>query len=154
MKIVKWVIIPVVILCAIGFGLYRFGINYTSDKLVDTVSQQLEASGEMETVKKVIESDPALEGFIKETETQNNQGNEAKTEQNEAVTTLPFDTKEEAIEVVTKKVGISTLQDLAQGYQDGTTSKEEIIEEVSSKLTEDEIKAVKIIVYKELYMKE
>ena len=68
-------------------------------------------------------------------------------------TKLPFHTKEEAIQVVTKKVGISTLQDLAQGYQDGTTSKEEIIEEVSSKLTEEEIKALKIIVYKELYKK-
>ena len=42
MKIIKWVVVPVVILCAIGFGVYRFGINYASDKLVDTVSQQLE----------------------------------------------------------------------------------------------------------------
>ena len=68
-------------------------------------------------------------------------------------TKLPFDTKEEAIQVVTKKVGMSRLKDLAQGYQDGTTSKEEIIQEVSSKLTEDEIQALKIIAYKEIYKK-
>ena len=48
---------------------------------------------------------------------------------------LPFDTKEEAIQVVTKKIGMSRLKELTQGYQDGTTSKEEIIQEVSSKLT-------------------
>ena len=66
MKIIKWVVVPVVILCAIGFGIYRFGINYASDKLVDTVSQQLETSGEMEKIKKAIESDPALEAFIKD----------------------------------------------------------------------------------------
>ncbi len=142
MKIIKWIVIPVVILCAIGFGIYRFGINYASDKLVDTVSRQLEASGEMETIKKAIESDPTLEAFLKEA---------ANIEKNEATTTLPFNTKEEAVQVVTKKVGLSKLQDLTQGYQDGTTSKEEIIEEVSSQLTEDEIKALKIIVYKELY---
>ena len=151
MKIIKWVVIPVVILCAIGFGIYRFGINYASDKLVDTVSQQLETSGEMEKIKKDIENDPALEAFIKDTETQNNQETNQKQNRNETVTTLPFDTKEEAIQVVTKKVGMSRLKELAQGYQDGTISKEEIIQEVSSKLTEDEIKALKMIAYKELY---
>ena len=81
MKIVKWVVIPVVILCAIGFGVYRFGINYASDKLVDTVSQQLGASGEMETIKKAIESDPTLEAFIKDEETQNNQKEKTKNEE-------------------------------------------------------------------------
>ena len=52
MKIIKWIVVPVVIICAIGFGVYRFAINYASDKLVDTVSQQLETSGEMEKIKK------------------------------------------------------------------------------------------------------
>ena len=39
---------------------------------------------------------------------------------------------------------MSRLKELAQGYKNGTTSKEEIIQEVSSKLTEEEIKALKI----------
>ena len=55
-----------------------YGISYASDKLVDTVSQQLVTSGEMEKIKQAIESDPALEAFIKDTGIQSNQDETAK----------------------------------------------------------------------------
>lgn len=159
MKVIKWVVIPVVVLGAISFGIYRYTINYASDKLVDNVSQQLVTSGEMEKIKKQMENDPALEEFIKDTETSNskqtNQETNSKTENNETKneTVLPFHTTEEAVQVVTKKVGMPRLKELAQDYKNGTISKETIIQEVSSKLTADEIKALKIIVYKEVNKK-
>ena len=118
-------------------SIYRSAI--ASDKLVDTVSQQLVTSGEMGKIKQAIESDPALEAFIKDTGIQSNQDETAKqdtetqsnleeavkqenttkaknNESNNAATTttkLPFHTKEEAIQVVTQKIGMSRLKELS-----------------------------------------
>ena len=64
---------------------------------------------------------------------------------------LPFETKEEAIEEVIDRVGMPKLYDMYDRVQAGTASKEEIIAEVSSKFSEKEMTALKIIAYQELY---
>ena len=64
---------------------------------------------------------------------------------------LPFTTKEEATKVLIKKVGITQLNEIRQQAQEGTISKEEVLEEVQSKLSEEEILALKVIANKELY---
>ncbi|MEH7391638.1 hypothetical protein V7149_16545 [Bacillus sp. JJ1503] len=138
MRILKFLIITVVLLGGIGYGVYHFGTKIASDKLVETISSELESSGELEEIKKTIESDPELQSFIEEAET-------ADTSK------LPFKTKEEATKVLIQKVGISELNDIRVQVQNGSASKEEILQEIQGKLTEEEIMALKVIAYKELY---
>ncbi|WP_338449579.1 hypothetical protein R4Z09_25955 [Niallia oryzisoli] len=145
MKFVKWIIIPVVILIAVGFGVYHFGKDYAIDK----VTEKLESTGKIDEVKEMVKSNPELVSFIKEIETNPEAkqylNNQASTEQ------LPFDTKEEAVEVVVDRVGVTKLNDVVQRAQNGTATQEEIIQELSGDFSEEEIMALKIIAYKELY---
>jgi len=145
MKFLKWILIPLVILVAVGFGVYHFG----KDIAIEKVSEKLESSGKIDEMKEMVKNDPKLVSFIKEVETnpeaQQYLNNQASTEQ------LPFDTKEEAAEVVIDRVGVTQLNDIVKKAQSGTASQEEIIQELSGDFTEDEIMALKIIAYKELY---
>lgn len=138
MKFIKFLIITVILLGAIGFGVYHYGTKFASNKLVEAISTELENSGEMDEIKKTIESDPELKSFIEEAKTADS-------------SKLPFSTKEEATKVLIQKVGISELNDIRVQVQDGTISKEEVLQEIQGKLTEEEIMALKVIAYKELY---
>ena len=137
-KFVKFILIVVVSLGIIGYAFYYFGTNMASEKLMDTVSTELENSGQIEEVKQYIESDPELEQFIKEAES-------VDQEQ------LPFTTKEEATRVIIQKVGITELSNIQTKVQEGTISKEEILQTLQENLTTEEITALKVIAYKELY---
>ena len=66
---------------------------------------------------------------------------------------MPFTTKEEATRVLIKKVGVSELRDIQTQAQEGTISKEEVIQTLQNKLTEEELTALKVIAYKEIYNK-
>lgn len=140
MKIIKFLVVPIVILGLIGYGVYYFGTNLASEKLMDEVTSELETSGQMEEIKEVIESDPELQSFIEEAK-------------NADTSELPFSTKEEATRALINKIGISELNEIRVQVQEGTASKEEILQEVQSKLTEEEMLALKVIAYKELYGK-
>lgn len=133
-------IVPVVALGIILYGVYYFGTNIASEKVMDAVTTELENSGQIDEIKQVIETDPELKSFIEEAKA-------ADTSE------LPFETKEEATRVLIKKVGISELNDIRVKVQDGTASKEEILQEIQGKLTEEELLALKVIAYKELYEK-
>ncbi|WP_071393456.1 hypothetical protein [Bacillus tuaregi] len=145
MKFVKWILIPVVIVLAVGFGVYHFGKDYAIEK----VTEKMESSGKMDEVKEMVKSNPDLVSFIKEVETNPEARqylqNQTTTEQ------LPFDTKEEAAKVVVDRVGITELNDIVQKAKSGTVTQEEIIQQYSSEFSEEELMALKIIAYKELY---
>lgn len=138
MKFIRFLIVLLVLIGAIGYGAYHFGTKYASNKLVETVYTEMEDSGEINDIKKKIESDPQLKSFIDGAETVDN---------NE----LPFTTKEEATKVLIKKFGIKRLNEIRQQVQDGSASKKEILNEIKSKLTKEEIQALRVIAYKELY---
>ncbi|THE13969.1 hypothetical protein E1I69_05565 [Bacillus timonensis] len=138
MKFLKFVLITIIVLVILGYGIYHFGTKVASDKLVDTISTELVNSGEMEEIKQSIENDPELMSFLEDAKSIN----ESK---------LPFRTKEEATKVLIKKVGITELNDIREQVQEGTISKEIVLEKVQGKLTEEEILALKVIAYKELY---
>lgn len=140
MRFLKFLIIAVILLGIIGYSIYHFGTNIASEKIMESVTNELESSGEIEEVKKAIESDPQLRSFIAE----------AKSVES---TNLPFTTKEEATKVLIQKIGISDLNEMRVQIQEGTASKEEFLQRVQSKLTEEEILALKVIAYKELYRK-
>ena len=137
-KFVRFLFIFILLLGGLGYGAYYFGTNLASEKLMDTVSNEPKHSGQIEQVKQYIKNDPELKHFLKEAET-------VKQDQ------LPFTTKEEATRVLIKKVGVSELMDIQTQVQEGTITKDELLQKAQEKLTEDEILALKVIAYKELY---
>ncbi|MGG3887963.1 hypothetical protein [Metabacillus fastidiosus] len=139
-KLIKFILIFVIVLCIAGFGLYYFGTNLASDKVMDAVSTELNESGQMEKVKRYVENDPELKKFVEQAQT----ADQSK---------LPFTTKEQATRVLIQKVGISELRNIQVQAQEGTISKGEVLQKLESNLTEDEIMALKVIAYKELYNK-
>ncbi|MFD1780149.1 hypothetical protein ACFSFW_15895 [Fredinandcohnia salidurans] len=138
MRFLKFLFFTIVVLVILGYGVYHFGTKIASEQLINRISTELENSGEIEEIKRSIENDPELMSFLEDAKSVD----ESK---------LPFRTKEEATKVLIKKVGITELNDIRQQVQEGTISKEEVLEEVQSKLTEEEILALKVIAYKELY---
>lgn len=166
-RFIKWFLVPIVAILVIGAGITFFSFNFASDKVITKVSEELESSGKLEDIKEDVKSDPEIVGFIKEVETDpeasqfldNSGNNDSNGKSNEAAllnkanTELPIQTKEEAVKVVVDRVGISELNNIAKNLQDGTTSKQEVIQEVSTQFTEEELMALKIIAYKELYEK-
>ena len=140
-KFVRFLFIFILLLGGLGYGAYYFGTNLASEKLMDTVSNELEQSGQVEQVKQYIENDPELKLFLKE----------AETVKQDQLDQLPFTTKEEATRVIIKKVGIPELMDIQTQVQEGTITKDEILQKVQENLTEEEILALKVIAYKELY---
>jgi hypothetical protein len=137
-KFVRFLFIFILLLGSLGYGVYYFGANLASEKWMDTVSNEPKHSGQIEQVKQYIENDPELKHFLKEAET-------VKQDQ------LPFTTKEEATRVLIKKVGVSELMDIQTQIQEGTITKDEILQKAQENLTADEILALKVIAYKELY---
>ncbi|MFC6040748.1 hypothetical protein ACFPYN_15075 [Paenisporosarcina macmurdoensis] len=130
----------IVILGAIGYGIYYFGTNVASEELVDSASTELENSGQMNDVKAYIESDPELTALVKEAESADE-------------STLPFTSKGEATRVLIKKVGMTKLRDMQSDVQNGTASKEEVLQVLGEKLTKEEMLALQVIAYKEIYNK-
>jgi hypothetical protein len=136
----KKFLIVIVIVAAIGYGVYYFGTNVASDKMVDTYTNGLEDSGQMDEVRTIIENDPELLNMMEE----------AKTADRD---TLPFKTKGEATRVLLKKVGPTKLKDLQAKAQSGSASKEEIMQELKENLTEEEMLALQVLAYDEIYNK-
>ena len=130
----------IVILGAIGYGIYYFGTNFASEELVDSASTELENSGQMNDVKAYIESDPELTELVKEAESADE-------------STLPFTSKGEATRVLIKKVGMTKLRDIQSDVQNGTASKEEVLQVLGEKLTREEMLALQVVAYKEIYNK-
>lgn len=136
----KKFLIVIVILAAIGYGIYYFGTNVASDKMVDTFTNNLEDSGQMDEVRTIIENDPELLSMMEE----------AKTADRD---TLPFTTKGEATRVLINKVGVTKLKNLQAQAQSGSASKEEIMQELKENLTEEEMLALQVLAYDEIYKK-
>lgn len=138
MKFIKYLLIVIIVLAGIGYGVYYFGIKFASDRAIDVLSTELENSGEIENIKKSIKADPELGAFMEDAES---------IDENR----LPFTTKEEATKLVIKRVGVSRLQEIQSNINAGQMNKEDILEEIKSNFTEEEIEALKLIAYKELY---
>ena len=137
MKVLKVLLVVFLILAGLGYGLYYFGTNLASDKIMEVVSAELESSGELDAIKELVANDSELQQFIEEGATIDSSN-------------LPFQSKEEATRAIVKKLGVSELQNIASEVQAGTMSTEELMSIAESNLTEKEIQALKVIAYKEL----
>lgn len=131
-------IITLMILAGLGYGLYVFGTNTASEKIVDDYTANLEDSGQMNDVRTMIESDPELLAMMEEAKAAD-------------PSTLPFTTKDEATFVLVNKLGVSKLKNLQAKAQSGEASKEEILQVLQENLTEEEMLALQKIAYEEIY---
>ncbi|WP_394188583.1 hypothetical protein [Paenisporosarcina quisquiliarum] len=131
-------IITLMILAGLGYGLYIFGTNTASEKIVDDYTANLEDSGQMNEVRTMIESDPELLAMMEEAKAAD-------------PSTLPFTTKGEATRVLVNKLGVSKLKNLQTKAQSGEASKEEILQVLQENLTEEEMLALQKIAYEEIY---
>ena len=137
MRFIKFLFVILLIFSGIAYGLYYFGTNLASDKVVDVVSAQMEESGQLHEVRQVLEQDPQVKELVVGGSVQ--------------VDRLPFTTKEEATRAVIQKVGLSNLQDIQSKVQNGLSQQdiEDIMSIVEGKLSEEEILALKVIAYNE-----
>lgn len=138
MRLIKFLVVIAIFFGVVGYGVLHFGTKFASEKIVDTLSTELENSGQKEEIKNTIENDPQLKAYMEEAKTVDS-------------STLPFTTKEEATKVLIQKVGITDLNDMRVKLQDGSMTQEEALQMVEGKLSDEEIAALKVIVYKELY---
>ena len=125
-----------VLLGVAGYATWHFGTNIASAKIMENVVSNLDDKT-LEEVKYYIENDSKVQEIVSEAATTNPD-------------TLPFQTKEEATRVLLKKVGVNTLLDIKEEAQNGSISKDEVLAEIEGKLSEDEISALKYVLYKEL----
>ncbi len=138
MRFIKFLVVIIIFLGVVGYGVLHFGTKFASEKIVDTLSTELENSGQMDEIKNTIENDPQLKAYMEEAQTVDR-------------STLPFTTKEEATKMLIQKVGITELNDIRVKLQDGSMTQEEALQKVEGKLSDEEIAALKVIVYQELY---
>ena len=128
--------IILVLLGAVGYAVWHFGTNIASEKIIEKMESTLDDEN-LEEVKSYIETDSKVQEIVSEAATTNPD-------------TLPFQTKEEATRVLIKKVGVNRLLDIQKEAQNGSISKDEVLSEIEGKLSEDEISALKYVLYKEL----
>ena len=129
--------IILVLLGAAGYAVWHFGTNIASEKIIEKVESTLDDAS-LEEVKSYIENDSKVQEIVSGAATTNPD-------------TLPFQTKEEATRVLIKKVGVNRLLDIQEQAQNGSINKDELLSEIEGKLSEDEISALKYVLYKELY---
>lgn len=135
-KFLTFMAIILVLLGAAGYAAWHFGTNIASEKIIEKVESTLD-NANLEEVNSYIENDSKLQEIVSEVATTNPD-------------TLPFQTKEEATRVLIKKLGVNRLLDIQEQAQNGAISKDEILSEIEGKLSEDEISALKYVLYKEL----
>ncbi len=135
-SLIKIGIIILILLGAAGYGVWHFGTNIASAKIMEQVVSTLNDE-KLEEIKSYIKNDSKVQKIISEAATINPD-------------TLPFQTKEEATRVLIKKVGVNRLLDIKNEAQNGSISKDEVLSIIEGKLSEDEITALKYVLYKEL----
>lgn len=126
-----------ILLGAAGYAVWHFGTDIASEKIIEKVESTLDDEN-LEEVKSYIENDSKVQEIVSEAATTNPD-------------TLPFQTKEEATRVLIKKVGVSRLLEIQEQAQNGSISQDEVLAEIEGKLSEDELSALKYVLYNELY---
>lgn len=135
-KFLIFTAIILILLGAAGYAVWHFGTNIASEKIIEQVESNLDDEN-LEEVKSYIENDSKLQEIVSEAATTNPDS-------------LPFQTKEEATRLLIKKVGVNRLLTIQQQAQNGSISMDGLLSEMEGKLTEDEISALKYVLYKEL----
>ena len=136
----KGFVITILILVGLGFGTYFLGQKYIENRVTDYVGNDFVTSGDLAYAKQFVSKSPTLKAAISEG---------ASVDQEELV----FKTKEDAAIVVMKNLKFSEIQELTSLSQDEWTEEKvlEVLDVLESRISEEEMKSLKAVVYKELY---
>jgi len=140
LRAIKILLSIAVVIVVIGFGVYHFGTKFIADEVMGQVAAELESSGQMEAIRQEVQKDPELRAFIEEGK-------------NVDASKLPFQTKEEATRVLLKKFDLSEINDIQIQSRQGMTASEQqaLFNKIESRLTDEEMLALKALAYKELF---
>lgn len=140
MRFLKLLFIIIVVVGGLGYTAYHFGTSFIATKATEVLAEQLDDEQTLENIRVAVNNHSQIKQFIEEGATVNEND-------------LPFHTKEEAVETVVKKLGVKKLNDMKNKYESGMTINEiqQLVEDIETKLTDEEIMALKSIAYKELY---
>ncbi len=140
MKFFKGLLITAIILGVLGYAGYYFINKFIEDQAVDYVEKDLVGNNDVDMAREYVDRSPALKSYIAE-------GAEANLEE------LPIQTREEATRMVMQKLSFQEMQQIQSQAANGMTEQEvlELMETFEEKLTDEELLALKAIVYRELY---
>lgn len=138
MKIIKILLTTIVVLAAVGYGIFYFGSKLAADEVMGQVEAELESNGQLDAIRQEVKNDPELQAFIAEGSTIDDRD-------------LPFKTKDQAVRVLIKKFSVSELAELQSKMKSGMSSdeKQALLAKYESRLSEDELLALKVLAYKE-----
>ncbi|CAG9623246.1 hypothetical protein [Sutcliffiella rhizosphaerae] len=140
MRFMKRLFITTIILGAVGFTGYYLVNKYLEDQAVEYVENDFVQNNDLAVAREYVNSSPALKEYIQEGA-------------NADLTELPIQTREEATRLVMKKLSLQEMQQIQSKAANGMTEGEvlELIQTFEHKLTDEELLALKAIIYQELY---
>ncbi|SET83341.1 hypothetical protein SAMN05421676_10910 [Salinibacillus kushneri] len=139
MKILRRLFIFLILIGVLAYGIYHFGTKIAAEKMMESYMDDLSASPVLNQFEQQISEHPQLEQAIQD-----------GANVDESV--LPFSTKEEATKNLVSKFSVGELIEMGNMAKDGLNEDEklEMVQEFESRLSEDELLALKYIAYKEL----
>ncbi|MCG1021537.1 hypothetical protein [Sutcliffiella horikoshii] len=140
MKVIKGMFITALVIGGLGFAGYYIINKYIEDQAVEYVENDIMNNNDLAMAREYVDNSPALKNYIAE-------GSQANLEE------LPIQTREEATRMVMSKLSFQEMQQIQSKVSNGMTEQEamEMIQTFEDKLTDEELLALKAIVYRELY---
>ncbi len=172
MRFLNIIIVFLIAFSFSGIAIYAVGPNLSTEAVAQRAFQQLEQSGKMEEMVRQIESDPNVSAYMEQLEVQLDEQAPAEQEVSEGILTeedvqaleeqttfnsleippqedLAFETKEEAANVVIKKVGFRNLLKMKEAVETDEMSAQDVMVKLEEDLSEEEMLALKVMIFKE-----
>ncbi|MTD30137.1 hypothetical protein [Planomicrobium sp. YIM 101495] len=142
----KWILRLLVVLAivgAAGCAIYYFAVDYAAEQVAAKATEEFVGERELTQAKTYIEQNPQLAGYVEEAKKAEAEGAD-----------LVVKTKGDAARLLIKKVGVTELAQMQSELESGNASIDEMISKLEGTLTEEELLALKVIAYKEIYQNE
>ena len=171
MRFMNVIIVFLIAFSFAGITLYAVGPNLSSEAVAQKAFEELEQSGKMEEMVQQIEADPEVSRYMEEWQSQQeipeeSQGSgmdeqfeggnidegdsiEVDPQQAPEEQELAFETKEDAASVMMEKVGFRNLLKMKNAVENDTMTAEQVMEELDDDLNEEEMLALKVMIFKE-----
>ncbi|WP_434399492.1 hypothetical protein M1Q06_09900 [Planococcus sp. 11815] len=171
MRFMNVIIVFLIAFSFAGITLYAVGPNLSSEAVAQKAFEELEQSGKMEEMVQQIEADPEVSRYMEEWQSQQeipeeSQGSgmdeqfeggnidegdsiEIDPQQAPEEQELAFETKEDAASVMMEKVGFRNLLKMKNAVENDTMTAEQVMKELDDDLNEEEMLALKVMIFKE-----
>ncbi|MDN5708276.1 MAG: hypothetical protein L0G95_02470 [Planococcus sp. (in: firmicutes)] len=173
MRFMNVIIVFLIVFSFAGIALYAVGPNLSSEAVAQKAFEELEQSGKMEEMVQQIEADPEVSRYMEEWQSQQEIPEESQESgmdgqlEEEAINEsdsdsigidppqvsgeqeLAFDTKEDAASVMIEKVGFRNLLKMKNAVENDTMTAEQVMDELDNDLNEEEMLALKVMIFKE-----